>query len=435
MPANKKPKFSDISFIHFNPASKGFSGGGTTNTTREYKRQKQLYRSIEGGFLQYVPEPEVFGPGSSHGGLQQESSSYVHPSTHQLEPSNPPPSPSPSPPAPPPSLSLPPSRPLPPRPPPSPSPPLPPTAPSPSPSPSPPPSPPSPPPPLPSLLPPPPPPPSSPIIGRLHAIPDWDTTSISSEESNDLPSLTEAEWKSLEDSQYRLNPLWPEKTSDSLPPELQQLILPRPVHPRNLQDNQADLARDYEKDHVISGESSVFGDDENDHSEESSLFGGSDQTNHFINEASTPPSLPQDRLSLPNVGFQPPHYAWTPSHVEPQPPVGQPYAWMPPHVGLRHLGGQHVAQMPSGVMFQPLPGPHCHWMPPSQDASGMMMIPPPNLTYPYAIIAAFPPSAPFHPSINASTVPLRARHRLGIVHTARRSVQRAEEEWKIRKVV
>ncbi|KAG2078502.1 hypothetical protein BDR04DRAFT_315687 [Suillus decipiens] len=407
MPANKKPKFSDISFIHFNPASKGLGARGTT--TREYKRQKQLYRSIEGGFLQYVPEPEVFGPGSSHGGLQQESSSYVHPSAHELESSNP--LPSPSPPASPPSPSLPPSRPLLPRPPP-PSPPLPPNLPSSSlPPPPPPPSPsppsPSPPLPLPSLSPPPPPPPASPIIGRLHAISDWDTSSISSEESDDLPSLTDAEWKSLEDSQYRLKPLWPEKISDSLPPELQQLLLPRPAHPRHLQDKQADLARDYEKDHVISGESSVFGDDENDHSEESSLFGDSDQTNHLVNEASTPPSVPQDRLSLPNVGPQPPagqHYTWTPSHIEPQPPVGQPYAWMPSHVGLRHPGGQHVAQMPSGVMFQPLPGPPCHWIPSSQETS-MVMMSPPNLTYPYAIIAAFPPSAPFHPSISASTVP------------------------------
>ncbi|KAG2356156.1 hypothetical protein BDR07DRAFT_473685 [Suillus spraguei] len=58
-----------------------------------------------------------------------------------------------------------------------------------------------------------------------------------------------------------------------------------------------------------------------------------------------------------------------------------------------------------GVMFQPLPGPPCHWMPSSQKASGMIMMPPPNLTYPYAIITAFPPSAPFRPSINASTVP------------------------------
>ncbi|KAG2078498.1 hypothetical protein BDR04DRAFT_1086867 [Suillus decipiens] len=44
-------------------------------------------------------------------------------------------------------------------------------------------------------------------------------------------------------------------------------------------------------------------------------------------------------------------------------------------------------------------------MPPSQDASGMMMMPPPNLTYPYVIIAAFPPSAPFNPFISASTIP------------------------------
>ncbi|KAG2354299.1 hypothetical protein BDR07DRAFT_1465108 [Suillus spraguei] len=362
MPANKKPKFSDISFIHFKPAFKGSGAWGTT--TREYKRQK-LYRSIEGGFLQYVPKPEISELGSGHGGLQQELSSYAHPLAHHLEPLEPPPS-SFLQPVPPPSLPLPPSPPLPSLP----SPPLPL------------------PPPPPSLSPPPPPPPSSPIIGRLHAIPDWDTASISSVESDDLPSLTDAEWKSLEDSQYRLNPLWPEKISDSLPPEL---LLPRPAHPQHLRDNQADLVRDYEKDHFISGESSLFGDDENDHSEESSLFGESDQRNHFINEVSTPPSLPQDHISLPNVGFQP--------------PVGQPYAWIPPHVGLQHPRGQHIARMPPGVMFQPLPGPPCRWMPPSQETSGMIMMPPPNMTYPYAIIAAFPPSAPLHPSINASTVP------------------------------
>ncbi|KAG2039097.1 hypothetical protein BDR03DRAFT_265615 [Suillus americanus] len=241
------------------------------------------------------------------------------------------------------------------------------------------------------------------IIGRLHAIPNWDTASTSSAESDDLPSLTDAEWKDLEDSQDKLNPLWPENISDSLPSELQPFLLSRPVHRQHLQDNQTKLARDDEKDHSISEESSLFGDDETDHtiSEKSSLFGDSDETDLSFNEASTPTSLPLAHISLPNVGFQP--------------PVGQHYAWTPSHVGPQHPGVQHVARMPSSVKFQSLPGPHYYWMPPSQGASGMIMMPPSNPTYPYAMNTAFPPSTQFYPSANASTAPPQStssfRHR------------------------
>ncbi|KAG1835422.1 hypothetical protein DFJ58DRAFT_735532 [Suillus subalutaceus] len=248
------------------------------------------------------------------------------------------------------------------------------------------------------------------IIGRLHAIPNWDIVSTSSAESDDLPSLTDAEWKNLEDRQYKLNPLWPENVSDSLPPELQPFLLSRPVGTQHLQDNKAKLARDDEKDHSISEESSLFWDDEMDHTnEESSLFGDSDETDHSINETSTPASLPRDRISLPNVGFQP--------------PVGQHYAWTPSHVGLQHPGVQHVARMPSSVNFQPLPGPHYYWMPPSQGANGMIMMPPSNLTCPYAMNTAFPPSTQFYPPANASTAPPPStssfRHRTYIPRTGK----------------
>ncbi|KAG1816729.1 uncharacterized protein BJ212DRAFT_1480588 [Suillus subaureus] len=244
------------------------------------------------------------------------------------------------------------------------------------------------------------------IIGRLHAIPNWDAASTSSAESDDLLSLTDAEWENLECSQYKLNPLWPENISDSLPPELQPFLLSRPVHRQHLRDNRVKLARDDEKDHSISKESSLFG-DENDHSEQSSLFGDdetnctineesshlgdSDETDHSMNEASIPASLPRDHTALPNVGFQP--------------PVGQHYAWLPSHVGLQHPRVQHVARMPSSVKFQPLPGPHYYWMPPSQGANGIIMMPPSNLTHPYAMNTAFPPSAQFYPPANFSTAP------------------------------
>jgi hypothetical protein len=246
------------------------------------------------------------------------------------------------------------------------------------------------------------------IIGRLHAIPNWDTASTSSVEPDDLPSLTDAEWENLEDSQYKLNPLWPENTSDSLPPELQPFLLSRPLRPQHPQVSQTNLASGAEKEHSISEESSLFGDktdhselsslfgdDETDHTmdEESSLFGDSDETDLSVNKTSTstPASLPQDHVSLPNVGFQP--------------PVGQQYAWTPPHVGLQHPGVRHVPQMPSSVKFQPLPGPHYYWMPPNLGTNGMPMMPPSNPTYPYAINTAFPPSTQFYPSANAFTAP------------------------------
>ncbi|KAG1759971.1 hypothetical protein EDD22DRAFT_955415 [Suillus occidentalis] len=130
MPTEKKPKFSNQSFRHFNPASKGLVAGGAA--TRALKKPKQMYKHLN-GFLEYVAK--VSEPGSSHDGLQELS--YAHP---QLDPPHPElrvdselfesPNPLPLPPPPPP-------------PPPSPSPP-PPPLPPPSPSPRPPPSPPPP---------------------------------------------------------------------------------------------------------------------------------------------------------------------------------------------------------------------------------------------------------------------------------------------------
>ncbi|KAG2078494.1 hypothetical protein BDR04DRAFT_315101 [Suillus decipiens] len=308
-------------------------------------------------------------------------------------------------------------------------------------------------------------------IGRLHAIQNWDTASTSSVESDDLPSLTDAEWEDLEDSQYRLNPLWPQNISHSLPPELQPFLLSRPVHRQRPQDNQTNLTRDDEKDDCIRGESSLFGSEtahsmseetslfgdeghcseesslfgDEDHTEGSSLFGDSDQTDYSINEASTPASLPQDRMSLPNVGFQPPvgqHYAWasshvglqhpagqhytsTPSHVGLQSPAGQHYPWIPSHVGLQHSGGQPIG-MQSSVEFQSLPGPHYQWMPTSQGASGTPMMSPSTLTYPYAINTAFPPSTQFYPSANVFTAPPLTTSSFGHrAYQGRRSEQKA----------
>ncbi|KAG1887800.1 hypothetical protein F4604DRAFT_1916617 [Suillus subluteus] len=100
MPADKKPRFSDLHFRNFNPASKGLVAGGAA--TCKIKRSKQMYRSIgKGGFLEYVPM--VSKPGSSHhdDGLQELSCAQSV--AHQLEPLPvEPPSPPPPPPSPPP---------------------------------------------------------------------------------------------------------------------------------------------------------------------------------------------------------------------------------------------------------------------------------------------------------------------------------------------
>ncbi|KAG2133781.1 uncharacterized protein EDB93DRAFT_1173378 [Suillus bovinus] len=222
------------------------------------------------------------------------------------------------------------------------------------------------------------------ITDRLHAIQNRDTASTSSAESDsdDRSSLMDVEWHNLEDSHYRLNPLWPENISDSLPPELQPFLLSGPVRPHHLQDNQTDwalLPEDDERVHPISEESSLSEDetdhsisedsfgDETDHSigeqspvsgddkthhiigEEPCLFGDSDEMNYTVNDSgtSTPTSLPQDRAVLPNVGSQPP--AWWQYH------------WAPSNVRLQHPGVQHDARMPSSVGFQPSAGPHYPW--------------------------------------------------------------------------
>jgi hypothetical protein len=286
------------------------------------------------------------------------------------------------------------------------------------------------------------------IIGRLYAIPNWDISSTSSEESDDLPSLTDVEWDNLEDGHYKLRPLWLENTSDSLPSELQPFLLSRPVPPRY---HQTDVTRYH-------------------------------NTNHSINPASTPANLPQSHTAFPNIKFQPPvgqHYTRTPSHaghhttlpnVKFQPPVGQHYTRTPshaghhtalPNVGFQPPAGQRYTRMPShaghqialpNVEFQPparqhhtrtpshaghhtslpnggfqspvrqhhtrtpphvgpqYPGgqhvvqPHYH-LRPSVGASTMIMAPPSNVTYPYATNTGLPPGAQFYPPANASTAP------------------------------
>ncbi|KAG1873401.1 hypothetical protein C8R48DRAFT_453918 [Suillus tomentosus] len=448
MPADKKPKFSDLSFRIFDPASKGLVSGGSA--TREIKRARQTYKILDGGFLQYVPT-KVSEPGSSHGHGGLPEPSYTHSLTQRLKsfkylssssphpPPPPPPSPSPLPPS---------------QPPPPPSPPPPPLSqppPPPSPLSPPPPSPLTPPPPspLPPPSPPPPPPPppesspelddqpskdlaGSPIIGRLHAIPNWDATSTYSAESDDElePSSMDVEWNNLEDNHYKLNPLWPENISHSLPPELQPCLLSRPVRPQYPQGNQTERAQSRGDDervhsnHSISKQSSLFGDDETDNTigEKSSLFGDSDETNHTISGTSTPASSPQGHIELPNVGLQPPagqHYTWAPSNVglqHPrvqhdarmsssvgfQPPEGRHYAYTPSNIGLQHPKVKHDARMPSSVGSQPLAGWYKHWTPPSVGASGMIILLPSNLTYPHALNTTFPPSTQFYASTNVS---------------------------------
>ncbi|KAG1894581.1 uncharacterized protein F5891DRAFT_716042 [Suillus fuscotomentosus] len=230
------------------------------------------------------------------------------------------------------------------------------------------------------------------IIGRLHAIPDWGTISTSSTESDEQPSLTDVKGDNLEDSHYRLNPLWPENISESLPSELQPFLLSRPVRPQHLQDKQTYRTKSHGNDervesinegsslfgdktnHSISEQSSLFDDDETDHtiSEESSLFGDSDETDSMINKVSTPASLPQDHTVFLNVGSQPPagqHYTWTPSNVglqhpdvqhdaprpsgvEFQPPVGRHYACTPSNIGIQYPEVPHNARMPSNIGMQ-----------------------------------------------------------------------------------
>ncbi|KAG0699612.1 hypothetical protein DFH29DRAFT_936008 [Suillus ampliporus] len=58
----------------------------------------------------------------------------------------------------------------------------------------------------------------------------------------DLPSLADAYLDNTNDDQYKLNPLWSENISDSLPPELQRLQLTSPVRTPHFQNNQIDLA-------------------------------------------------------------------------------------------------------------------------------------------------------------------------------------------------
>ncbi|KAG2117056.1 uncharacterized protein F5147DRAFT_833375 [Suillus discolor] len=348
MPADKNQTFSDLTFKFFDPASNGLVAG--IAAPPKPKRPKKPLKILErGGFLHYVPNVSEPGSSDGHGSLPEPS--YAHPLTYQLASFQPPP-----PPPPPPS----PPSPLPPPPPPLP----------PSPLPPPPSSLPLPPPPSP---PPSPPPPESstelddqpsrdlagsPIIGRLHAIPNWDATSTYSAESDDEleSSLMDVEWGNLEDNHRKLNPVWPESIAQSLPPKLRTCLLSRPVCAQRLQGSQSQAQsrgndERVHSNHSISDQSSLFGDDETGHTigGKSSLLGGSDETNRTINKTPIPASLPRDRTVLPNVGLQP--------------PAGQHYTWTPSNVGLQHPGVQHDARMSSSVGFQPPTGRHHAWIP------------------------------------------------------------------------
>ncbi|KAG1805248.1 hypothetical protein EV424DRAFT_1431176 [Suillus variegatus] len=278
----------------------------------------------------------------------------------------------------------------------------------------------------------------SPIIGRLHAIPNWDATSTYSAESDDElePSLMDVEWGNLEDDHRKLNPLWPESISQSLPPKLRTCLLSRPVCTQRVQGSQSQAQscgndERVHSNHSISDQSSLFGDDETGHTigEKSSLLGGSDETNRTIDKTPIPASLPRDRTVLPNVELQSPagqHYTRAPSNVglqhpgvqhdarmsssvRLQPPTGRHHAWIPSNTGMLHPGVQHDARMPSNVRAtasgvqhntrvpsSPLAGWHNHRMPP---AGGMIILLPSNMTYPYA---TFPPNTQSSPSVNAS---------------------------------
>ncbi|KAG1750402.1 uncharacterized protein EDB91DRAFT_1078445 [Suillus paluster] len=68
-------------------------------------------------------------------------------------------------------------------------------------------------------------------------------SSRSGAKRGDLPSFADAYLDNTNDDQYKLNALWPENISDSLPPELQRLQLTSPVRTQHvLQNNQIDPA-------------------------------------------------------------------------------------------------------------------------------------------------------------------------------------------------
>ncbi|KAG2344741.1 hypothetical protein BDR05DRAFT_179449 [Suillus weaverae] len=272
------------------------------------------------------------------------------------------------------------------------------------------------------------------IIGRLHSIPNWETASTSSVESDDIPSLTDAEWDNLGDRHCKLNPLWPENISDSLPSELQPFLLSHPVRPQHVQDNQTYLTllrRDDKRAHSIREESPLLGDetnhsmseesslygDETNHSmnEESSLFGG--ETNHSVSEESSLFWDEKDRSEESSL------FGDEKDRSEESSLFGDDETdntmseksslfgdsdetdhstfQMPSNVKLQHPGVQPKARKPSKVKFQPLPGPHYDWMQSNLRAGRPITSPPSNLTYPSAINTALPPKAQ---SVNASTV-------------------------------
>ncbi|KAG1730999.1 hypothetical protein EDB19DRAFT_1912665 [Suillus lakei] len=114
------------------------------------------------------------------------------------------------------------------------------------------------------------------------------TSSPSSAKPGDLPPVPYyTTWDDLVDDYYRMSPLSPEDSSDSLSPELQESQLSRSAHIQLLQDNQIALAL-------------VFGDDETDScmSEKSSIPPYSPEG--CINE---PPIQPP--IQLPPIHFLP----------------------------------------------------------------------------------------------------------------------------------
>ncbi|KAJ8592054.1 hypothetical protein M405DRAFT_75484 [Rhizopogon salebrosus TDB-379] len=70
-----------------------------------------------------------------------------------------------------------------------------------------------------------------------------DVASSCSHSDVKLPSLSDAYWDDSRDDQYKLNDLWPENISDSLPPELQRFQLTSPVRTQHTRNEYIDPAQ------------------------------------------------------------------------------------------------------------------------------------------------------------------------------------------------
>ncbi|KAG2137486.1 hypothetical protein DEU56DRAFT_756067 [Suillus clintonianus] len=173
---------------------------------------------------------------------------------------------------------------------------------------------------------------------RLHTLQTLDTkctSSPSSAEPGDLSPLVDT--ANMENEHYRLNPLWSENISDSLPPELQPFLLPHPVRTQNLQDNQIDPGL-------------LSGDDEIDNSINSVGFSSSMtsvEPQRGLYDDRTPASPPQEYIVSPGVELPPPVISvglhddsMTPSVASKLPAGPLHDDWMPlrPPPVLMHFG-------------------------------------------------------------------------------------------------